>query len=57
MCIYIYRDDAKEAGSYCLGFRVPQIRGTFKPFRGSLKKDDTIWGLILGFPIFANHHI
>ena len=57
MHIYMYRDDAKEAGSYCLGFRVPQIRGTFKPFRGSLKKDDTIWGFILGFPTYAKHHI
>ena len=45
--VYI-RDNGKENGSYYLGSRVSQNRGTF--FGGPYTKDYGIWGSILGSP-------
>ena len=43
------------SASYDLGpiWEFPKIRGTLGPYH----KDPTIWGTILGTPIFGNSHI
>ena len=47
----LYRDNGKENGSYYLGFRVSQIRGT--SLRGPNNKDYSFLGSILGSPYFG----